>query len=286
MSIGDFATTSKILESHGIHLKKSLGQNFLTSPVILEQIAEKVPCEERTGIIEIGPGVGALTEQLAKRAAMVHAIETDKRLLKVLSKTLQAYSNVNIIHGDVLKIDLSAICQEILQNCDRVSVAANLPYYITTPIIMRLLEENLPLHTIVVMVQAEVADRIQSPPGSKAYGVLSIAVQYYAHPEIVLDVSRQEFLPAPNVDSKVLRLTLRDKPPVTVNSKQAFFRTVKMSFAQRRKTLLNNLLHANPELGKESILRLLDNIAIDPQRRAETLSLEEFAILSNAWDEI
>jgi len=249
----DIATpgrTKEILARYGFSFKKSLGQNFLIDTNILRKIVDAAGISGDTGAIEIGPGIGALTEQLARRAKKVVAFEIDSRLLPILADTLSAYDNVRIIHQDVLKADLHAvIAEEFAEVSDRM-VVANLPYYVTTPIIMKLLTERLPIRGMVVMMQKEVADRLAAKPGTKDYGSLTIAVQYYTEAEVVMTVPRTVFMPQPNVDSAVIRLTKRSHPPVAVEDEEVFFQVVRASFAQRRKTLLNNLLNNLPD-GKE-----------------------------------
>ncbi|ATH93980.1 16S rRNA (adenine(1518)-N(6)/adenine(1519)-N(6))-dimethyltransferase RsmA [Bacillus glycinifermentans] len=282
----DIATpkrTKEILDKYGFSFKKSLGQNFLIDTNILDRIVDHAGVTERTGVIEIGPGIGALTEQLAKRAKKVAAFEIDQRLLPILKDTLAPYDNVTVIHQDVLKADVKAVMDEQFQDCDEVMVVANLPYYVTTPIIMKLLEENLPLKGIVVMLQKEVADRMAAKPSSKEYGSLSIAVQFYTEPKTVMGVPKTVFVPQPNVDSAVIKLTLRGAPAVAVKDEAFFFQVVRASFAQRRKTLLNNLVNNLPN-GKEKkadIEKALQDSHIDGKRRGESLSIEEFAVLSD-----
>ncbi|KAA6443747.1 16S rRNA (adenine(1518)-N(6)/adenine(1519)-N(6))-dimethyltransferase RsmA [Bacillus swezeyi] len=281
----DIATpirTKEILNKYGFSFKKSLGQNFLIDTNILDRIVDHAEVTKRTGVIEIGPGIGALTEQLAKRAKKVAAFEIDQRLLPILKDTLSPYDNVTVIHKDVLKADIKEVMDEQFQDCDEVMVVANLPYYVTTPIIMKLLEEGLPLKGIVVMLQKEVADRMAAKPSSKEYGSLSIAVQFYTEPKTVMSVPKTVFVPQPNVDSAVIRLTLREKPAVAVQNEAFFFQVVKASFAQRRKTLLNNLVNnlANGKEHKADIELALQDARIDGKRRGESLSIEEFAALS------
>ncbi len=282
----DIATptrTREILEKHGFSFKKSLGQNFLIDTNILHNIVAAAELSKETAVIEIGPGIGALTEQLCRAAGKVLAIEIDQRLLPILSDTLAPYDNVEVVHGDVLKLDVRRLIEERLAGYDRVSVVANLPYYVTSPILMKLLEERLPLEQIVVMIQKEVADRIAAKPGSKDYGSLSVAAQFYAVPQVVLTVPASVFIPRPNVDSAVLKLTVRERPAVDVADEQMFFRVVRASFAQRRKTLINNLI-ANlfGKERKELAHKVLEQTAIDPSRRGETLTIEEFARLTDA----
>ncbi|WP_449538321.1 16S rRNA (adenine(1518)-N(6)/adenine(1519)-N(6))-dimethyltransferase RsmA [Ferdinandcohnia sp. Marseille-Q9671] len=283
----DIATplrTRAILEKHGFSFKKSLGQNFLIDTNILHRIIDHAEITDEMGAIEIGPGIGALTEQLAKRAKRVVAFEIDGRLLPILDDTLSPYSNVDIIHEDVLKADVRAVIQDKMQDIDDIMVVANLPYYVTTPIIMKLLTEDLPLRGIVVMLQKEVADRIAAEPGTKEYGSLSIAIQYYTTAETVMTVPRTVFVPQPNVDSAVIRLLKRSEPAVKVQNESFFFEVVRASFGQRRKTILNNLTShlPNGKARKETIEGCLADSDIDPRRRGETLSIEEFGRLSDA----
>ncbi|MCM3570814.1 16S rRNA (adenine(1518)-N(6)/adenine(1519)-N(6))-dimethyltransferase RsmA [Neobacillus mesonae] len=282
----DIATpvrTRAILERYGFSFKKSLGQNFLIDTNILKKIVSFAGLTEESGAIEIGPGIGALTEQLARTSGKVVAFEIDQRLLPILADTLAPYDNVKVIHNDVLKADVMGVMEEEFPDTKDVMVVANLPYYVTTPIIMRLLEEQLPIRGIVCMLQKEVADRISAAPGSKDYGSLSIAVQYYTKAETVMIVPKTVFVPQPNVDSAVIRLTRRENPAVNVKDEHFFFQVTKASFAQRRKTLLNNLTSQLPD-GKQKkaeIIKALETSGVDPARRGETLSLEEFARLSN-----
>ncbi len=265
-------------------LKTSLGQNFLIDANILRKIVDVADISPDTGAIEIGPGIGALTEQLARRAKKVVAFEIDGRLLPILADTLSPYDNVRIFHQDVLKADLHAVIAEELADVSDRMVVANLPYYVTTPIIMKLLTERLPIRGMVVMLQKEVADRLAAKPGTKDYGSLTIAVQYYTEAEVVMTVPRTVFMPQPNVDSAVIRLVKRQHPPVVVDDEGVFFQVVRASFAQRRKTLFNNLTNNLPggKENKEQIERVLVALGIDPRRRGETLDIAEFASLSNA----
>lgn len=276
--------TRGILEKYGFSFKKSLGQNFLIDTNILKKIVDFAEMKGDTGAIEIGPGIGALTEQLAKRSKKVVAFEIDQRLLPILADTLSPYPNVKVIHQDVLKADVKEVIDEEFNDLTDLMVVANLPYYVTTPIIMKLLEEKLPIRGIVVMLQKEVADRISAKPGTKEYGSLSIAIQYYTKAETVMIVPKTVFVPQPNVDSAVIRLTKREMPAVIVKDEAFFFMVTKASFAQRRKTMLNNLTSQLPEgkHKKDEIIAALNESRIDPSRRGETLSLEEFARLSDA----
>ncbi|MEH6907212.1 16S rRNA (adenine(1518)-N(6)/adenine(1519)-N(6))-dimethyltransferase [Bacillus sp. AFS006103] len=283
----DIATpvrTKDILKKYGFSFKKSLGQNFLIDTNILKKIVSFADLTQESGAIEIGPGIGALTEQLARTSKKVVAFEIDQRLLPILNDTLSPYPNVKIIHNDVLEADVAEVMKEEFNDMANVMVVANLPYYVTTPIIMKLLEEHLPIRGIVCMLQKEVADRISAKPGTKDYGSLSIAVQYYTEAETVMIVPKTVFVPQPNVDSAVIRLTRREQPAVTVTDESFFFQVTRASFAQRRKTLLNNLTSQLPEgkQKKEEILQALSASGIDPTRRGETLSLEEFGRLSEA----
>ena len=284
--IKDIATpirTRTILEKYGFSFKKSLGQNFLIDTNILNRIVDHANLTENSGVIEIGPGIGALTEQLAKRAKKVVAFEIDQRLLPILRDTLAPYQNVHVIHNDVLKADVNEVINAELNDVADIMVVANLPYYVTTPIIMKILEDHLPVRGIVVMLQKEVADRIAAKPSTKEYGSLSIAIQYYMEAETVMTVPRTVFVPQPNVDSAVIRLTKRDKPAAEVQNEKFFFELIRASFAQRRKTILNNLTSnlPNGKENKEQIERALAEVEIEPRRRGETLSIEEFAKLSD-----
>lgn len=283
----DIATpvrTQEILKKFGFSFKKSLGQNFLIDTNILKRIVEHANLTEKSGAIEIGPGIGALTEQLARSSEKVVAFEIDQRLLPILKETLAPYPNTTIIHEDVLKANVKEVIGEQFTGIDDIMVVANLPYYVTTPIIMKLLEEKLPIRGIVCMLQKEVADRIAAKPGGKEYGSLSIAVQYYTEAETVMVVPKTVFMPQPNVDSAVIRLTVREEPIVKVRNEDFFFQVTRASFAQRRKTILNNLTSQLPDgkIKKDMILQALEKAEIEPSRRGETLSIAEFAQLSDA----
>lgn len=265
-----------ICKRFDIKMSKKLGQNFLIKRGIVDEIVHAAELTPDEPVLEVGPGIGTLTQGLAQSGADVTAIELDRRLLEVLDTTLSSYDNVRIIHGDVLKLDVPSI-----MNHKPFKVVANLPYYITTPIIMSLLESKLPIERLVVMVQKEVALRMVAKPGTKDYGALSVAVQYYTEPDIVLDVPPKSFLPAPAVTSSVIRCVLRDKPPVDVIDEKLFFRVVKAGFAQRRKTFANTMKTTG--LSKDRIEELLAKANIDGQRRGETFTLQEFADVANAW---
>ena len=265
-----------ICKRFDIKMSKKLGQNFLIKRGIVDEIVHAAELTVGEPVLEVGPGIGTLTQGLAQSGADVTAIELDRRLLEVLDTTLASYDNVRIIHGDVLKLDVPTI-----MNHKPFKVVANLPYYITTPIIMSLLESKLPIERLVVMVQKEVALRMVAKPGTKDYGALSVAVQYYTEPDIVLDVPPKSFLPAPAVTSSVIRCILRDKPPVDVIDEKLFFRVVKAGFAQRRKTFSNTMKTTG--LTRDRIEELLAKANIDGQRRGETFTLQEFADVANAW---
>lgn len=265
-----------ICKRFDIKMSKKLGQNFLIKRGIVDEIVHAAELTPGEPVLEVGPGIGTLTQGLAQSGADVTAIELDRRLLEVLDTTLASYDNVRIVHGDVLKLDVPTI-----MNHKPFKVVANLPYYITTPIIMSLLESKLPIERLVVMVQKEVALRMVAKPGTKDYGALSVAVQYYTEPDIVLDVPPKSFLPSPAVTSSVIRCVLRDKPPVDVIDEKLFFRVVKAGFAQRRKTFSNTMKTTG--LSKDRIEELLAKANIDGQRRGETFTLQEFADVANAW---
>lgn len=287
----DIATpnrTKAILDKYGFSFKKSLGQNFLIDTNILQRIVDHAELTENSGTIEIGPGIGALTEQLAKRSKKVTAFEIDQRLLPILKDTLAPYPHVNIIHEDILKADVKSVIEAEFEAGQDLMVVANLPYYVTTPIILKLLTENLPIRGIVCMLQKEVADRIAAKPGTKEYGSLSIAIQYYTEAETVMIVPKTVFMPQPNVDSAVIRLTVRKQPIVELKDEDFFFTVTRASFAQRRKTILNNLTSMLPDgkTKKEFIIQSLNRAGIEPTRRGETLSIQEFAALSDELFEV
>jgi len=270
-----------LLTRHGFSFSKSLGQNFLIDENILNKIVSGAEISKEDNVLEIGPGAGTLTYALARQAAKVVAVEIDSALLPVLKETLDGLDNVQVIHGDILKMDLNDLIQSSFDN-KPFKVVANLPYYITTPIIMRFLEEELPYSSITVMIQKEVAERMAAKPGNKDYGALSVAVQFYTQPKIIGKVPSSVFMPPPKVDSIVINLKKRSSPAVDVADTARFFQVVKAVFAQRRKTLLNTLNAANiARLDKEELSKLLRSLNIDPQRRGETLTLEELAAISN-----
>lgn len=267
-----------IVKRFDLKMNKKLGQNFLIRHDVVEDIAYAAELDETTPVLEIGPGIGTLTQGLAETGAPVTAVELDDRLLPVLDKTLEHYENIRIVHGDILNVDI-----EDIMGHQPFTVCANLPYYITTPIIMKLLEKKLPIKKIVVMVQKEVAERMVAVPGHKIYGALSVAVQYYTEPELLFDIPPRAFLPAPEVTSSVVALTVRDVPPVEVDEKK-FFAVVKSAFQQRRKTFSNTMKLTG--LPKDKIADVLAAAHIDGQRRGETFSLDEFAAVANAWSQL
>ncbi|MDD6174673.1 MAG: 16S rRNA (adenine(1518)-N(6)/adenine(1519)-N(6))-dimethyltransferase RsmA [Firmicutes bacterium] len=278
-SLSNIGTIKEILSRHGFTFSKALGQNFLINPSVCPRMAQECGAGEQTGVLEVGPGIGVLTVELAARAKKVVAVELDDRLLPVLQETLAGHPNASVVHGDILKLDLHRLIAEEFDGMD-VAVCANLPYYITSPVIMRFLEERLPIRSLTVMVQKEAADRICALPGQRAAGALSLAVRYYAQPEVLFQVSRGSFLPAPNVDSAVIRLNILPQQPVSVDSEQTFFALVRASFGQRRKTLCN-AVSAGMGLPKETLSAMMAAAGIAPQARAEQLTLEQFARLSN-----
>ncbi len=281
-TLGSAKNTIEILQKYHISLQKKFGQNFLIDKNILEKIVDAAHVTANDCVLEIGPGIGTMTQYLAERAKNVIAVEVDKNLIPVLQDTLSSYNNVTIINQDILKTDLHRIIEE--HGGGRpVKVAANLPYYITTPIIMALFENHIALQNITIMVQKEVADRMQAEPGTKNYGALSLAVQYYAKPEIIVKVPASCFIPKPNVDSTVIRLTKYEKPPVAVWDEAYLFALIRASFNQRRKTLVNGLAGA-PVLGvnKEEIAGVLAQMGLPAAIRGETLTLEQFTELSNS----
>ena len=276
--IADKGVTRHILKAFNLHASHRLGQNFLISPGVVRAVVEAAEIEPGDRVLEIGPGIGTLTQGLLEAGAEVTAVELDKKLPAVLAETLKGYEHLNVVQGDILKTDIAA-----LMGGAPFKVAANLPYYITTPILLSLLEQKLPITRIVTMVQREVAERMTAPPGGRDYGALSVAVQYYTEPEIVLDVPPNCFLPAPEVDSAVIVCAVRQTPVVTVKDEKLFFRVVKAAFGQRRKTLSNALKTTGAS--KEEIGKALNKAKVDAARRGETLSLVEFAAVADGLAE-
>ena len=279
--LGNPAYTMAVLEKHGFHFQKKYGQNFLIDTHILEKIIDAAEITKDDYVLEIGPGIGTMTQYLACAAREVTAVEIDRALIPILEDTLKEYDNVSIINEDILKVDIAALAKE--KNGGRpIKVVANLPYYITTPIIMGLFESHVPLESITVMVQKEVADRMQVGPGTKDYGALSLAVQYYAEPYIVANVPPNCFMPRPAVGSAVIRLTRHQKPPVEVMDEKLMFRLIRASFNQRRKTLANGLKNSGElNLSKEVITAAIEKLGKGSSVRGEALDLEEFARLTN-----
>ena len=279
MNLSDINTVRSLLQKNGFTFKKSLGQNFLINPDVCPAMADAA-CDKDTGVIEIGPGIGVLTAELSKRAKRVIAIELDERLKKILPVTLADCDNTEIIYGDVLKTDLKALIAEKFSDCSSVAVCANLPYYITSPIDMSLLESKLPVDSITVMVQKEAAERLCAKVGTREAGAVSAAVSYYAEPEILFGVGKESFMPPPKVDSAVIQLHIRENPPVKVLDEAKFFRLIKACFAQRRKTLVNTVSNT-AGIDKESIKKALTQLGLSETVRGEKLTLEELAELSN-----
>ena len=284
MRIADHSVTRAILERHGFTFKKSFGQNFLTDTNILQKIVDTAEIDKNVNVIEIGPGIGALTEFLAENAAEVMAFEIDDRLVPILADTLRDFDNVTVVNQDILKVDLAQYIAEFKNPDLPIKVVANLPYYITTPILMHLIESGIPFSEFVVMMQREVADRISAQPNTKAYGSLSIAVQYYMTAKVAFVVPRTVFVPAPNVDSAILKMVRRDQPAVAVQDEKFFFKISKASFVHRRKTLWNNLTShfGKTEETKAKLTAALEQAELSPSVRGEALSLEEFARLADA----
>ena len=279
--LGNPQNTIEVLQKYRFNFQKKFGQNFLIDTHVLDKIIDASGVTEDDFVLEIGPGIGTMTQYLCERAREVVAVEIDKNLIPILSDTLKNYSNVTVINEDILKLDICKLAEEKNQG-KPIKVVANLPYYITTPIIMGLFESHVPIDSITIMVQKEVAERMQEKPGSKEYGALSLAVQYYAKPEIVANVPPNCFMPRPNVGSAATRLTRHEKPPVEVEDEKLMFRIIRASFNQRRKTLANGL-NNSPEihLPKEVIQESIVSLGVPENIRGEALSLEQFAELSN-----
>lgn len=280
MKISNKRDLKSILETQGFSFKKSLGQNFLIDDTVCPRMADAVSGDS-VGVLEIGPGAGVLTAQLSEKCKKVVSVELDTRLKPVLEQTLKDCDNVKIIWNDILKTDLKTVLAEEFGDCDTINICANLPYYITSPVIMMLLESRLPINVIAVMVQKEAADRLCAAVGSRAAGAVTVAVNYYAEAETLFGVPRNSFLPPPNVDSAVIKLTLRDKPPVEVADEKLFFKIVKACFAQRRKILLNTVCNTLG-LEKEVFRAALQKAGIEETVRGETLTMQNLADLTNA----
>ena len=278
------STIAEIKARYNFQLSKSLGQNFITDPHVIQRIVAGSEASEEDLVIEIGPGIGVLTAEASETAAKVIAVEVDQKLIPILKETLQDYDNITVINQDILKTDLNAIIAEEREKgsfSGKVKIIGNLPYYITTPIIMKLLESGIDADSITIMMQKEVADRIKAEPGGKTYGALSVAVQYYCEVEQIAVVPKEVFVPRPKVDSAVLNLKLREEKPVQLKDEGVFFACVKGGFGQRRKTLLNSLTGVRG-LGKDQVRVVLAQAQIDPVRRAETLTMQELAAVADA----
>jgi 16S rRNA (adenine1518-N6/adenine1519-N6)-dimethyltransferase len=273
--------TKEIIEKYGFKFSKSLGQNFLIDKNIIDKICEGAEISKDDGIIEIGPGIGTLTQELCERAGKVIVVELDKKLIPILKETLSYYDNIEIINDDILKTDIKDIINTRLKGLN-VKVVANLPYYITTPIIMKLLEDRYSIDKIVVMIQKEVALRMQAEPGNKDYGALSIAVQFYSNPYIITNVPKNVFIPKPKVDSAVIALDVYKEPKIDVKDEKLLFQVVKAAFGKRRKTLINALSSSNINISKEQVKEILDKCNIDSQIRGEKLTIYDFARITDA----
>ena len=280
-TLGNPQSTIEVLQKHGFRIQKKFGQNFLIDSHVLDKIIKAAGVNENDFVLEIGPGIGTMTQYLCENAREVMAVEIDQKLIPILEETLASYDNVTVVNADILKLDIAGIARERNQGRP-VKVVANLPYYITTPIIMELFESHTPLESITVMVQKEVAERMQAVPGTKNYGALSLAVQFYSKAEIVANVPPNCFIPRPNVGSAVVRLTSHGQRPVEVRDEQWMFRLIRASFNQRRKTLQNGLSNEKGlGLIKEQVVEALEQMGLSPTIRGEALTLEQFALLSN-----
>ena len=277
-NLSDISVIKKILSEHGFTFSKSLGQNFLINPTVCPRMAEACGADSDTGVLEIGAGIGVLTAELAKRARKVVSLELDTRLIPVLAETLGEFSNVEVLNADVLKLDLNKLIDDCFQGM-HVAVCANLPYYITSPVIMALLESRIPVDAVTVMVQKEAAARLCAPVGSRDAGAVTVAVNYYAQAEKLFDVSAGSFMPARKVDSSVIRLNIRKEPPVEVSDEKFFFRVIKAAFGQRRKTASNSL-SAGLGIPKDKVSSAIAAAGFDPSVRAESLTMQELALLS------
>lgn len=277
-NLSDISVIKKILSEHGFTFSKSLGQNFLINPTVCPRMAEACGADCDTGVLEIGAGIGVLTAELAKRAKKVVSLELDTRLIPVLAETLGEFSNVEVLNADVLKLDLNKLIDDCFQGM-HVAVCANLPYYITSPVIMALLESRIPVDAVTVMVQKEAAARLCAPVGSRDAGAVTVAVNYYAQAEKLFDVSAGSFMPAPKVDSSVIRLNIRKEPPVEVSDEKFFFRVIKAAFGQRRKTASNSL-SAGLGIPKDKVSTAIAAAGFEPSVRAESLTMQELARLS------
>lgn len=279
MNLCSYNEISSLLKRHGFTFSKALGQNFIINERICPAMAQSLNANENTGVLEIGPGIGVLTKELCSVAGKVISVELDNRLFPILSETLSDCGNIEIVEGDALKMDLNALIDEKFTGMSDIKVCANLPYYITSPIIMKLIESKLPVSEIVVMVQKEAADRLAAQIGSRESGALTVAAQYYAEIEKLFDVSRGNFMPQPKVDSAVIKLSVRKEPPVRAENEKRFFEIVRAAFAQRRKTALNSL-SSSLNIPKDKVRAALEKIGRNENDRAERFSMDEFAALS------
>lgn len=281
--LSDIGEIKRIMESSGFSFSKALGQNFIVNPSVCPRMAELCGADKECGVLEVGPGIGVLTNELCKVAKKVVAVELDKRLPEILSKTLADHDNVKIVSGDIMELDLHKLIEEEFEGMD-VVVCANLPYYITSPVIMKLLEEKLPIKALTVMVQKEAADRLCAQMGTRMCGAVTASVRYYSEPKLLFKVSAGSFMPAPKVDSAVIRLDIHEKPAVELRDEKLFFRVVKASFAQRRKTVVNSI-SSSLSMNKADVIGVMEQAGVSPLARAEQLSLEDFAALANAlWE--
>lgn len=275
MDLYDYNTVKRILSKHGFTFSKALGQNFLINPDVCPQMAESLSADENTGVLEVGPGIGVLTKELCRVAGKVVSVELDKRLFPVLDETLAEFDNLEIINADVMEIDLNKLIEEKFSGCSSVKVCANLPYYITSPVIMTLLESKLPVDEIVVMVQKEAGERLCAEVGSRMAGAVTVAVNYYADSEILFDVNRNSFMPSPKVDSVVIRLAVRKNSKFEVSNEKKFFSLVKCAFSQRRKTALNSISNTMG-VPKDKISAVFTELGLDTNIRAEKLTMNDF----------
>lgn len=280
MDLYDYNTVKRILAKHGFTFSKALGQNFLINPDVCPQMAQSLCADEKTGVLEVGPGIGVLTKELCLAAGKVVSVELDKRLFPVLDETLAEFDNIEIINADVMKIDLCKLIEEKFSDCTCVKVCANLPYYITSPVIMTLLESRLPIDEIVVMVQKEAGERLCAEVGSRLAGAVTVAVNYYADSEILFDVMRDSFMPSPKVDSVVIRLKVRKEQKYQVNDEKKFFTIVKCAFSQRRKTALNSISNTMG-VPKDKVSAVFSELGIDLNTRAEKLTMNDFIALAD-----
>lgn len=280
MNLYDIDVVKKILSRHGFTFSKALGQNFLINPQVCPTMADSLNADGETGVLEVGPGIGVLTKELCRVAGKVVSVELDKRLLPVLDETLGEFDNLEIINGDVMKLDLKALMEEKFAGCKAIKVCANLPYYITSPVIMTLLESRLPIDEIVVMVQKEAGERLCAQVGTREAGAVTAAVNYYAEGEMLFEVGRESFMPSPKVDSVVIRLKIRREQKYSVKDEKKFFTTVKCAFAQRRKTALNSISNTMG-ISKVTLAEIFEELSLDKNIRSEKLTMEDLINISD-----